>query len=109
VKRVSSSLALLSCSESRGSDLNLAKLTEMMGVGVVTFEVTDAQAAEDLLAAVRGQGHRTIAAHSETLARLKCQARQSGSSAASLLEGFEPSTHSYTVLKSPDGEIWLRG
>jgi hypothetical protein len=89
VKRVSSSLALLSCSESRGSDVNLAKLAEMMGVGVVTFEVTDAQAAEDLLATVRGQGHRTVAAHSETLARLKCQARQSGSSAASLLEGFE--------------------
>ncbi len=67
MKRVSSSLALLSCSESHGSDVNLAKLAEMMGVGVVTFEVTDAQAAEDLLATVRGQGHRTVAAHSEDI------------------------------------------
>jgi hypothetical protein len=106
VKRVPSSLALLSCPESRGSDLKLAKLAEMMGVGVATFEATDAQRAEDLLAAVRGQGHRTVAARSETLARLKCQ---SGPSAASLLEGFEPSTHSYTVLKSLDAVIWQRG
>jgi hypothetical protein len=108
VKRVPSSLALLSCSEARSSDLNLAKLAEMMGVGVATFEVGDAQAAEDLLAAVRGQGYRTLAASSETLARLKRQARQSGPSAASLLDGFEHA-FIYGFEKSGQGDLaaWL--
>lgn len=102
------SLALLSCAESRGSDLNLAKLAEMMGVKVVTFEVTEVQVTEDLLASVRGQGHRTLAASSESLALLKRQAQRSGCSASSLLEGFEHAfLYGFEKIGREDLAKWL--
>lgn len=60
-----------------------------MGVAVVTFEAGEVEATEDLLAVVRGHGHRTLAASSATLARLTHKARQDGCSASALLDGFD--------------------
>jgi peptidoglycan/xylan/chitin deacetylase (PgdA/CDA1 family) len=86
----------------------MAKLAEMMGVSVVMFEMADVQATEDLLVTVRSHGHRTLAASSETLARLRRQARQGKATAGSLLDGFEGVfVYGFEKAGSEDLTAWL--